>query len=202
MRPRRKWIIILLPSLIVLMIVLLLLPKKSQDLSFLAELEVPDWVDVQLIDINGTARSGTKLDGLQNIVIHYVGNPNTTAQQNHDYFAQTTTNVSAHFLVGLGGEIIQCIPLNEKSAASNHRNHDTISIEVCHPDETGKFTDETYRALVRLCAWLCSNCSLSAEDLIRHYDVTGKLCPIYYVNNQDAWDTLKADVTLYLTESK
>ena len=42
--------------------------------------------------------------------------------------------MSAHFLIGLEGEIIQCIPLNEKSSATNDRNRDTISIEVCHPD--------------------------------------------------------------------
>ena len=32
-------------------------------------------------------------------------------------------------------------------------------------------------------------------DVIRHYDVTGKYCPKYYVENEDAWAALKADVS-------
>ena len=68
-----------------------------------------------------------------------MGNPGTTAQANRNYFAQPDTQVSAHFLVGLDGEVIQCIPLEEKSSATNERNRDTISIEVCHPDTWTQF---------------------------------------------------------------
>ena len=32
------------------------------------------------------------------------------------------------------------------------------------------------------------------RDVIRHYDVTGKLCPLYYVEHEDAWAQFKADV--------
>ena len=35
---------------------------------------------------------------------------------------------------------------------------------------------------------------LGIEDVIRHYDVTGKLCPLYYVEHEDAWQQFKADV--------
>ena len=37
--------------------------------------EVPDWVDVQLIPVDGASRRGEKLDAVNDIVIHYVGNP-------------------------------------------------------------------------------------------------------------------------------
>ena len=30
--------------------------------------------------------------------------------------------------------------------------------------------------------------------MIRHYDVTGKLCPLYFVEHEDAWETFKSDV--------
>ena len=96
--------------------------------------------------------------------------------------------------MGLDGEILQCLPLYEKSAASNQRNIDTISIETCHPDETGQFNDATYAALVRLTAYLCERFSLDTDDVIRHYDVTGKLCPLYYVEHEDAWEKLRADI--------
>ncbi|MBR4123280.1 MAG: N-acetylmuramoyl-L-alanine amidase, partial [Clostridia bacterium] len=157
-------------------------------------LEIPDWIDEQLISYHLTARSGIQLTDIKNIVIHYVGNPNSTAQNNRDYFNKLDTTVSSHFVVGLEGEIIQCVPLYEKSAASNNRNKDTISIEVCHPDETGEYNDKTYEAVIKLTAWLCHEFSLDESDVIRHYDITGKICPKYYVENEDEWENLKKDI--------
>lgn len=160
----------------------------------LETLEVPSYVDVQIIDIDGTSRRGTSLSDINDIVIHYVGNPGTSAQANRNWYANPSSNVSSHFIVGLKGEIIQCIPLHEKSSASNHRNGDTISIEVCHPDASGKFNAATYDSLVDLTAWLVKSCGLTVDNVIRHYDVTGKECPRYYVRNEDAWNQFKADV--------
>lgn len=157
------------------------------------DIAVPDYVDVQLIDV-GLARTGVKLVDINNIVIHYTGNPGTTAQNNRDYFAKSDTDVCSHFVIGLDGEIIQCVPLNEKSAASNNRNLDTISIEVCHPDSSGKFKEDTYNSLVKLTAWLCDVASLKSDDVIRHYDITGKECPKYFVDNESAWNTFLSDV--------
>ena len=51
----------------------------------LKSLEAPDYVDVQLINI-GIARTGVKLVEVNGIVIHYTGNPGSTAQNNRDYF--------------------------------------------------------------------------------------------------------------------
>lgn len=155
----------------------------------------PDWVDVQLIDVDGHSRRGVKLEEINDIVIHYVGNPGTTAQQNRNYFNNPDSSVSSHFLVGLDGEVIECVPHDEKSSATSERNRDTISIEVCHPDESGKFTDASYRSLVRLTAWLCDTYGLSAEHVIRHYDTCGKECPLYYVVHEDAWEQFRSDVT-------
>ena len=153
----------------------------------LAATSAPDWVDQQIINVDGNSRRGVMLEGIRNIVIHYVANPGTTAQQNRDYYASRSSDVSSHFVIGLKGEIIQCIPLHEKSSASNHRNKDTISIEVCHPDESGKFTDAAYQSLVKLTAWLLDVCDLDSDDVIRHYDITGKQCPLYFVTHEDAW---------------
>ena len=166
----------------------------------LAATEVPDWVDQQIINVDGDSRRGVMLEGVRNIVIHYVGNPGSTAQQNRDYYARRSSEVSSHFVIGLKGEIIQCIPLHEKSSASNHRNKDTISIEVCHPDESGKFTDETYDSLVKLTVWLCEVCGLDSSDIILHYDITGKQCPLYFVTHENAWERFKKDVAISITK--
>ena len=160
----------------------------------LAATPIPDWIDQQIIKVDGDSRRGVYLEGVRDIVIHYVGNPGTTARQNRDYYENPSSEVSSHFVIGLEGEIIQCIPLYEKSSASNHRNKDTISIEVCHPDETGRFTDASYRSLVRLTAWLLDVCGLDSNDIIRHYDITAKQCPLYFVIHEDAWEQFKRDV--------
>ena len=160
----------------------------------LAATAAPDWVDQQIINVDGDSRRGVMLEGVRNIVIHYVANPGSTAQQNRDYYASRSSDVSSHFVIGLKGEIIQCIPLHEKSSASNHRNKDTISIEVCHPDESGKFTDASYQSLVKLIAWLLDICDLDSDDVIRHYDITGKQCPLYFVTHEDAWEQFKQEI--------
>ena len=99
--------------------------------------------------------------------------------------------------VGIEGEVVQCIPTSEWSYASNQRNFDTISIECCHPDDSGEFTDETYNSVVQLAGFLCKRFNLTSDDVIRHYDVTEKLCPLYYVEHEDAWIQMKADIQAY-----
>ena len=162
----------------------------------------PD-IDVQLLDVNPYSRPGIESDGITGIVIHYTANPGSTAQDNRDYFNglqySQETSASSNFVVGLDGEIIQCVPTWEVAYASNDRNYDTVSIEVCHPDESGKFTDKTYRSLVQLTAWLCVKFDLTADDVIRHYDVTGKNCPKYFVENEEVWATFKENVSLAIT---
>lgn len=158
------------------------------------ELEIPDWIDKQIINIHSTARTSAKLNDVKSIVIHYVGNAGSTAQNNRDYFNKFSTSVSSHFVVGLDGEIIQCVPLYERSAASNNRNKDTISVEVCHPDNTGRFNQKTYSAVIKLCVWLCKEFTLDETKIIRHYDITEKICPKYYVENPTEWKKFKQDV--------
>lgn len=157
----------------------------------------PD-IDVQLLDVNPYSRPGTESDGINGIVIHYTANPGSTAQENRDYFNglqySHETEASSNFIIGIDGEIIQCVPTWEVAYASNDRNSDTVSIECCHPDESGRFTEQTYRSLVQLTAWLCVKFDLGPEDVIRHYDVTGKICPKYFVENEDAWETFRRDV--------
>ena len=160
--------------------------------------ETPDWITVELLPLNEFSRPGTPLEEVNGIVIHYVGNPGTTAAQNHSFFtnlAQTgETYASSHFLVGLDGEVLQNVPLNEVAYCSNQRNDDTISIECCHPDKTGKFYDSTYQTLVNLCAYLCVEFDLKPDDVIRHYDVTGKICPKYFVDYPEKWEDFHKDV--------
>ena len=160
--------------------------------------------EVDLLDVNEYSRPGTSLKEIKGIVVHYTANPGTTAKNNRDYFQglkdSHETKVSSHFVVGYEGEIVQCVPSTEIAYASNSRNEDTLSIECCHLDETGEFTNATYISLVRLTGWLCWRFNLTSEDVIRHYDVTGKNCPKYYVENPGKWEKFKKDVEKQIRE--
>lgn len=155
-------------------------------------------LDVQLLTVNEYSRPAIAISKINGIVVHYTANPGSTAQDNRNYFEglkdSHATKVSSHFVIGLEGEIIQCIPSSEIAYASNERNTDTLSIECCHPDESGEFETATYDSLVQLTGWLCERFHLSSEDVIRHYDVTGKNCPKYFVENEDAWNQFLKDV--------
>ena len=163
------------------------------------------WVRQEFIPINDYSRPGTLVGEINGIVIHYVGNPNTTAMQNRNYFANlSVTNdryASSNFIVGLEGEVIQCVPVDEIAYASNNRNADTISIEMCHPDDSGAFNEDTYTSAVVLTAWLCNEYGLGTDSIIRHYDVTGKICPKFFVDDEDAWEAFKKDVIIQLSSS-
>ena len=151
--------------------------------------------NVQLLTINPYSRCGDALTTVTTLVIHYVGNAGTSAMDNREYFEDLKdthiTSASSHFIISLDGEIVQCIPLSEVAYASNDRNNDTIAIECCHPEADGKFSDATYASLVELSAFLCKSFHINPQELLRHYDVSGKLCPLYYVEHPDEWQELK-----------
>ena len=209
-RQRRIRVAIMLGVPVLMLLVILLVSHfikvKSEaetvmayDVKYVAE--APDYL-VELLDINEYSRPGTALASVNGIVIHYTANPGTTAEQNRSYFQNLKdtgeTYASSHFVIGIDGEIVQCVPCNEIAYASNERNEDTISIECCIPDETGKFSEATYQSLVELVTWLMGRYDLGTDDVIRHYDVTGKECPKYYVENETEWFQFKEDLLSYI----
>lgn len=155
-------------------------------------------MSVELLTPNPYSRPEIPLEKVNGIVIHYTANPGSSAKSNRNYFEglkdSGQTYASSHFIVGLKGEIIQCIPSREIAYASNERNEDTLSIETCHPDESGRYNQATYDSLVELTAWLCHKFDLQSTDVIRHYDVTGKICPKAFVEDEQAWEQFRRDV--------
>ena len=174
----------------------------------LKAVEVPDWVKQEFIRKNIFSRPDVSRRKINNIVLHYVANPGSGAEGNRNYFDSLAdqdsqkggTSTSSHFIVGLEGEVIQCIPINEIAYANAPRNEDTLSIEVCHPDDTGKYSDATYESVVRLTAWLCTQLKLKSSDVVRHYDINGKLCPKYYVEHEEEWKQLRKDIDAAMKE--
>jgi N-acetylmuramoyl-L-alanine amidase len=177
-------------------------------------------IEKRLLTINPFSRPGKKLSPAKGVVIHWVGNPGTSALQNRNYFEglknQSLNNpkavfASAHFVVGLRGEVVQCLPLDEMayhagaktytpealSRLGYYPNNCTVGIELCHPAWDGKFTTETWMSAVELAAYLARTFGLDPlKDIWRHYDITQKDCPKYFIDHPEAFERFKLDVDI------
>lgn len=158
------------------------------------------------LTINPYSRIGKRLNSVSNIVIHWVGNANSSAIANRNYFENLKNKhiyASSQYIIGLNGEAVQCMPENEVAyhAGNLTMNYNSIGIEICHPDWTGKFNDTTYNALIELLTDLCRRYNLTADKIIRHYDVTGKLCPKYYVEHNDEFLEIRNKVAINLNQN-
>lgn len=124
------------------------------------------------------------------IILHYIGNPNTSASQNANYFSHLNAQTSVNYIVD-ESEIIEIIPPNMKSYGTSNGayNNRYIQIEMCHKDSTGVISELTIKNTVDLCRELIKK--YSCADIIRHYDVTGKKCPLWYVEHPVEWEKLK-----------
>lgn len=165
-------------------------------------------IQKKLLTKNKFSRPGVKLEKVTKIAVHYAGDPGASAVNLNTYFESLKEQipdptgkywvnkdgsyrlykgqkihiryVSSHFTIGLNGEIIQNLPLDEWSYCTNSANGYSISIECCHPDASGKFNKATEDSLIELCAYLVEYFKLTPNDIIRHYDVTRKQCPKYW----------------------
>ena len=142
------------------------------------------------------------------IVIHYVGALGG-AEANCKYYASKYIGASAHYFVGFDGEIWQSVPDEDIAwhcGASSYkhaecRNANSIGIELCVRNKgsqasTSKdwyFEDATVKAAIELTKYLMQKYGVPASHVIRHYDVTGKICPNPYVYNttKHTWDDFK-----------
>jgi N-acetylmuramoyl-L-alanine amidase len=169
-----------------------------------------------LLTKNRYSRPCTLLKSVKGIVIHWVANPGSTAIANWNYFESLKTQVppkddrfaSAHYIIGLNGEVIQCAPDKEicyhvgadrytnpaLQRLSSYPNNCTVGIELCHPDASGRFTGETLQSCRELVSSLLLKYGLGKEDIWRHFDVTGKICPKYFVEHTDEWDAFKVSI--------
>ena len=197
--PEPVLILLIIFAVILVATVVLIIAKGSDSAPQNSHAKAPK-IEQRIIKMSDYTYDGEALGEVRNIVVHYVANPGSTAIANRNYFNSLAdghgVSASAHFIVGLDGEIIQCVPLNCVAWANGNMesNRHSISIECCHPTEDGHFNEKTLASLRQLIAWLCEKYSLSKDAIIRHYDVTGKDCPRYFVAHPDEWEAFKDSV--------
>ena len=106
---------------------------------------------------------------------------------------------SSHFVMDLDGTIYTYIPMKRIAWTTNAANYYSIGIECATTGDDDHYTDKEYVSMVKLGAWLAQYYGLDPrEDFIRHYDVTKKICPRYFVNHFDKWKQFKLDCYNYL----
>ena len=135
---------------------------------------------------------------IEYIVIHYTANNGDTAKNNADYFANNSNLLaSANYFID---EISDWQSVKDTDTAyhcgatmykhKSCRNHNSIGVELCSRiDSNGNyyFKDETIKRAAKLVKELMKKHNIPIENVIRHYDVTGKICPAPMVNNEKLW---------------
>lgn len=128
------------------------------------------------------------------IVVHYTGTL-ASARNNATYFSRNEgQGASAHYFIDdITPEIYQSVAEGDTAwhAGDWQMNCRAIGIEVVSAGEDFSATEvEKLGWLVRK---LMAKYGIGASGVIRHYDVTGKLCPVPYVA-ASKWATLKAAI--------
>lgn len=132
------------------------------------------------------------------LVLHYTANNGDTALSNCKYFSGANRNVSSHYFVDEKGIYRSVRDMNVAWHCGSMngykhkycRNTNSIGIEMCSRiDSNGKFyiKEETIANAIELTKFLMERYDIPVENVIRHYDVTGKICPRPFVENEMLW---------------
>ncbi len=159
-------------------------------------------IQKKLTLINRTIAKNRKIEY---IVIHYVGAV-SSAKNNVDYFYDKDRQSSAHYFVD-EKSIWQCVEDTNiawhcggaKKYFSNCRNSNSIGIELCcKKDKAGKwyFEDKTLENATELVRSLMNKYNVKFENIIRHYDVTHKVCPKPFVDDAKYWNKFKEGIKM------
>ena len=144
----------------------------------------------------GAKRAATTI---KYIVIHYTANDGDTDENNGKYFKNNIVKASAHYFVdddsvtqsvpddyiawAVGGtKLDSCKTTGGGKCYSKCSNTNSISIELCDTLKNGIVypTAKTIKNAIELTDDLMKKYNVPKENVIRHFDVTGKLCPAYW----------------------
>lgn len=158
------------------------------------------------IPCNPQNYGGLRAGGVRYIVVHYTAGNGDTAMDNGRYFAGNKVGSSAHWFVDETSAVLS-VPENRVAwhcGASVYvhpecRNSNSIGVELCsRKDTNGKyyFADDTVYNAVELVQSLMQKYGIPVDRVIRHYDVTGKICPAPFVGaGAENWEAFKIMIT-------
>lgn len=176
-----------------------------------------------MLPINPYSRPGTLRSDTVGIVWHWTSVPGQDWSGVEQYFAGLAKQDphdpvygSAHAVIGLGGDVVQLIPWGEVAYHAGGQtytgrwaelypryahnrvemtpNWGTVGIELCHETESGEFSERVLGSAELLGRILMASYTLGWPDHYRHYDITGKECPRWFVRNAQAWEDFRARI--------
>ena len=155
----------------------------------------------------GGSRAATDI---RYLVLHYTGNDGDTAEGNGKYFANNVVKASAHYFVD-DDSVIQAVP--DRSVAWSVggskwgdckqtgggtmygiiHNFNSLNVELCDTLKDGQYqaSEKTLENAVSLCRQLMKRYEIPITNVYRHFDVTGKHCPAYFMD-EAAWLEFKS----------
>ena len=143
---------------------------------------------------------------VQYIVMHYTANNGDTAKNNCDYYHRAGgLQASAHYFVDEHG-VMQSVREGDTAwhcgaRAYWHpecRNDNSIGIEMCsrkRADGSYYIKPETVANAAALAKDIMQRYGIDTDHVLRHYDVTGKRCPMPWVDDPAQWDAFKASLS-------
>ncbi len=136
--------------------------------------------------------AGRQGNRISKIVVHYTGTE-ASAHNNLLYFSRSSAGASAHYFIDRDGTLRQSVSEGDTAwhAGDWGTNLRSVGIEVVSGG--ADFTEAQVETLSQLVAEIRGRCGVAAGDVIRHYDVTGKLCPAPYVDG-GKWAALHARI--------
>lgn len=144
------------------------------------------------------------------IVIHYTGNDGDTDENNGKYFKNNNVGASAHYFVD-DDSVTRSVPENQTAwhcGAKTYyhkecRNSNSIGIEICDDVRNGSIypSAKTIENAVAFTKSLMKKYNIPASNVIRHYDVSHKLCPDYWCGTAAKTKKWKSEFWNNLSES-
>lgn len=140
------------------------------------------------------------------IVMHYTANNGDTAKNNCDYYHRVGgLQASAHYFCDEYGAM-QSVREGDTAwhcgaRAYWHpecRNSNSIGIEMCsrkRADGSYYIKPETVANAAALAREIMQRYGIDKEHVVRHYDVTGKRCPMPWVDDPAQWTAFLAMLT-------
>lgn len=144
------------------------------------------------------------------IVIHFTANDGDSDESNGKYFHNNVVKASAHYFVD-DDSVTQSVPDNyvaysvggkkysdcSKTGGGKlygaAKNLNTLNIELCDSKRDGTImaTEATLANAAELCKSLMKKYGIDSDHVIRHFDVNGKHCPAYFMD-ETAWLKFKS----------
>lgn len=140
------------------------------------------------------------------IVMHYTANNGDTAKNNCDYYHRVGgLQASAHYFCDEHGamqSVRECDTAWHCGARAywhpECRNGNSIGIEMCsrkRADGSYYILPETVANAAALVREIMQRYGIDTDHVLRHYDVTGKRCPMPWVDDPAQWAAFKDMLT-------